>query len=172
MLWNILWFVAMKVRCLTSSRAVCGINTKWWFTKLLLPSSISQTAQPGNWRPLFQVGHEILCAANAAERKGGKAHQYITTKILNSKPEFSDFFFLIPQVRWLLDPEHFDLFSPISSRALANGHKRWHRVILDFLQLQEIGVGGKAENLKAQTCQRWLHKPPIIDIRWKTGGYF
>lgn len=172
MLWNIFWFVAMKVHCLTSSRAVCGTNTKWLFTKLLLPSSISQTAQPGNWHRLFQVGHKILCAADAAERNGGKAHQYITTKILNSKPEFSGFP-SPPQVRGLLDPKHVDPFSLVSSRAPATGHKRWHRVILDFFQLQEIGVGGKVEeNLKAQACQRWLHKPPLLDIRWKTGGYF
>lgn len=65
-------FVDMKVHSSTSSRAVCGISTKWLFMKLLLQSSTCQTAQRGSWHLLFQVGSRVLCAADVAERMGGE----------------------------------------------------------------------------------------------------
>lgn len=97
-----LLFVGMKVHCLTSLRAVCGISTKWLFMKLLLQSSICQTAQQGSWHLLFQVGSRVLFTTFLADRKGGKTHwryKYSLTKALESKCKCSD----CPHVQGLLD---------------------------------------------------------------------
>lgn len=97
-----LLFVGMKVHCLTSLRAVCGISTKWLFMKLLLQSSICQTAQQGSWHLLFQVGSRVLFTTFLADRKGGKTHwryKYSLTEALESKYKCSD----CPQVQGLLD---------------------------------------------------------------------
>lgn len=94
--------------------------------KLLLPSSTSQTALPGSWHQLSQVGQRLLSTTAAAEIKDGK-----------KSPECSD----SPQVRGLSDLKHIDPFSQF----IQNRDERCHRVMLVFFLLQEVGMGGKIE---------------------------